>query len=412
MLLGEHVLVKPATTEDIWILQANISTNLQQAVQQITNIAVVTSKSGGMCPATMSLPLNLLALNSDMNSLLSLTPTPMITQGAERETALLTSLLVCLLPSPTWSDSCLSSTTSRSLWTRALSGCLLVDCSTTGILARSPALYQLRVLWSPTYPFWMKMALNNTTRIPGRRSSSNELRAIRSMDWWCHWRTGHQSSTRGQTSRFSPWSATTRASSRKGSSPSECPSLSLTPAGHSWWSLMSHIHLQLWLQQVTFLGCLSAGHQGTHYPSLCNQGHDMAARPDDSLLPEAAIELPLLSFISCHTAATRPCHWRCHHLQPHPQDHLSPSSSEWLKSHCWAVWVQGKINSPHTHTLCHGLSIVSAAIPYCCLIVAIIINLLSPHVRQHTLRFSVAVRNPNPKWQVEVGHVTTQWPRQ
>ena len=113
LLLGEHALVKPATTEDVRILQANISTDLQQAIRQITNIVVATSKSGGMCPATVSLPLNLLALNSDMNSPLSLAPTPMIAQGAERGTAPLTSLSVCLLPSPTWPDSCLPSTTSQ-----------------------------------------------------------------------------------------------------------------------------------------------------------------------------------------------------------------------------------------------------------------------------------------------------------
>jgi hypothetical protein len=110
-LLGEHSLVKPATTEDVRILQANINTDLQQAVRQITNIVVATSKSGGTCPATVSLPLNLLALNSDMNSPLS--PTPMITQGAERGAAPLASLSVQCLPSPTWSDSCLPSTISQ-----------------------------------------------------------------------------------------------------------------------------------------------------------------------------------------------------------------------------------------------------------------------------------------------------------
>jgi hypothetical protein len=112
-LLGEHALVKPATTEDVWILQANISTDLQQAVREITNIVVATSKSGGTCPAAVPLPPSLLALNSDMNSLLP-SPTAMIAQGAERGAAPLASLSVqCLPSSHIWSDSSLPSTTSQ-----------------------------------------------------------------------------------------------------------------------------------------------------------------------------------------------------------------------------------------------------------------------------------------------------------
>jgi hypothetical protein len=111
-LLGEHALIKPATTEDVRILQANVSTNLEQAVRQISNIVVATSKSGGTCPAsgTVPLPQNFLALNSNTNSLPP-SATAMITQGAAPLGASLS--VRCLLSSFTWSDSSSPSTTSQ-----------------------------------------------------------------------------------------------------------------------------------------------------------------------------------------------------------------------------------------------------------------------------------------------------------
>ncbi|KIL00306.1 hypothetical protein PAXRUDRAFT_770033, partial [Paxillus rubicundulus Ve08.2h10] len=109
-LLGEHTLVKPATTEDVCLLQASISTDLHQAVWQITNIVVATSKSMGTVPL---LPPSLLTtLSPNVNSLLAL-PT-MTVQGAEQALAPLTSLMVQCLPLLTLSsDSSLPSTTSQ-----------------------------------------------------------------------------------------------------------------------------------------------------------------------------------------------------------------------------------------------------------------------------------------------------------
>ena len=108
------------------------------------------------------------------------------------------------------------------------------------------------------------------------------LRAIWSTGWGCHWKTGHRNGTKGWTSRFPPWSATTGALSNWSSSTSEY--CSQTPASHSWWLLMSFIHSYVQLQQVAFFGHLPAGHQGTHCASLCNQDCDEGERWDSCLL--------------------------------------------------------------------------------------------------------------------------------
>lgn len=115
-LLGEHTLVKPVMTEDIHLLQASISTDLHQAVRQITNIVVATSKSTGTCPGTVPLPPPslLTTLSPNVNSLLALPTTTMTVQGAELAPAPLTSLMVQCLPLLTpSSDSSLPSTTSQ-----------------------------------------------------------------------------------------------------------------------------------------------------------------------------------------------------------------------------------------------------------------------------------------------------------